>query len=70
MEISKYRLVAYLRIEPEDSEPLTYTEALSEKEQQEFLFPENIYRIEEIESPAPADRKDEDLCIPHESMRS
>ncbi len=70
METMKYRLVAYLRIEPEDSEPLTYTEALSEKEQQQFLFPENIYRIEEIESPAHADRKEEDLCIPPESTRS
>jgi hypothetical protein len=38
----------YRRIEPEDTEPLTYAEALSEKEQQELMCPENLYRIEEL----------------------
>ena len=47
MKTEKYRLVAYLRIDPEDSEPLTYEEALSEKEQQELISPENLYRIED-----------------------
>ncbi len=69
MEIKKYRLVAYLRVEPEKSELLTYDEALAEKEQQEFLFPENIYRIEEVKSALPTDGK-EDSCIPHESRKS
>lgn len=71
----RYRLIAYLRIDPEDddlsaeaslspdsspvalakgeakAEPLTYEQALAEKEQQELLCPENIYRIEEIPGP-------------------
>ena len=50
---NKYRLVAYLRIETEDDEPLTCAEVLAEKAQQELLFPENIYRIEAVE-PTPA----------------
>lgn len=66
----RYRLIAYIRVDPEDEEPMTYEEALREKEQQEFLFPENLYRIEEIESPVPADRKEEDLCIPPASRKS
>ena len=47
----RYRLIAFMRIEPEDSEPLTYAEALSEKEQQELMCPENLYQIEEIPAP-------------------
>lgn len=66
--MKKYRLIAYVRVEPEDEEPMTYDEVLSEKEQEEFLFPENIYRIEEIE-PASTDRK-EDLCIPPGSRKN
>jgi len=50
----KYRLVAYLRVEPADGEPFTCAEALAEKEQQELLFPENIYRIEEAKPTTPA----------------
>ena len=45
----RYRLIPFMRIEPEDDEPLTYEEALAEKEQQELMCPENIYRIEEGE---------------------
>ena len=45
----RYRLIAFMRIEPEDDEVLTYEEALAEKEQQELMCPENIYRIEEGE---------------------
>jgi hypothetical protein len=47
METARYRLVAFMRIEPEDTESLTYAEALSEKEQQELISPENLYRIED-----------------------
>ena len=45
----KYQVVCYLRIEPENKTPLTYEEALEDKEQLEFMQPENIYRIEEID---------------------
>ena len=44
----RYRLIAFMRIEPEGDEPLTYDEALAEKEQQELMSPENLYRIEEV----------------------
>ncbi len=46
-----YRLIPFMRIEPEGDGPLTYEQALSEKQQQELLCPENIYRIEEIPHP-------------------
>ncbi len=49
--LRRYRLIAYLRIDPEDDEPLTYEQALAEKDQQEMMSPENIYRIEEIPHP-------------------
>lgn len=49
--MKRYRLVAYLRIEPETEAPMTYTEALSEQEQQELISPENLYQIEEIPTP-------------------
>ena len=45
----KYQVTCYMRVEAEEVEPLTYQEALSEKEHMELLQPENIYRIEEIE---------------------
>ena len=45
----KYQVVCYMRIEPEDPQPLTYKEALEEKEHLELLQPEHIYKIEEIE---------------------
>ena len=48
----RYRLVAYLRIEPADSELLTYAETQSEKEQQELMCPENLYRIEALPTEA------------------
>jgi|GEM_PF-3056946 len=47
--LRKYCVVGFMRIDPEDPEPLTYRQALKEKEQMEFLQPENIYRIEKIE---------------------
>jgi hypothetical protein len=45
----KYQLICYVRIETGDGMPLTYKEALQDKEQLELMQPENIYRIEEIE---------------------
>jgi len=47
--MKKYKLIAYIRVEPEDQELMTLEEAQAEKEQGEFLFPENRYDIEEIE---------------------
>jgi len=64
--MKQYRLVAYIRVDPENQEPMSYEEVLSEKAQQEFLFPENIYRIEEIE---PAQGK-EAPCIPPGSRKN
>jgi len=43
-----YRLISYMRIEPEEDAPLTYEEALAEKEQQEMMCPENLHIIEEV----------------------
>jgi hypothetical protein len=59
-DVKQYRLIAYVRVDPESQEPMTFDEALMEKAQQEFLFPENIYRIEEIEPP----QRKEATCIP------
>ena len=44
----RYRLITFMRIDPEDDEPLTYEQALSEKDQQELVCPEHIHRIEEV----------------------
>ena len=44
----QYRLVAYIRVDPENPEPMTYEEALAEKEQQELMCPENLYQLEEV----------------------
>jgi len=44
----KYQVVCYMRVEPEEPEPQTYRDALVEKKNQEFMQPENIYRIEAI----------------------
>ena len=46
--MKRYHLIAYIRVDPEEADPLTYAQALAEKEQQEFLFPEHVFRIEEI----------------------
>ena len=45
----KCQLVCYMRIDPEDPAPLTYNDVLKEKKHFDFLQPENIYRIEEID---------------------
>ncbi len=47
--VKKYQGTCYMRIEPDEIEPLTYNEALKEKEHLELLQPENIYRIEKVE---------------------
>ena len=44
----QYQLVSFMRIEPEDGEPMTYEQALAEKEQQELLGPESIHCIENV----------------------
>jgi len=47
----KFIVVGYIRVEPEKEsiEPQTYEEALKDKESQELMQPENIFKIEEIE---------------------
>ena len=49
MEMKKYKIVYYIRVEPEEAEPLTYSEAVVEKVHLDLLQPENIYKIEKIE---------------------
>jgi len=44
----KYQVVCFIRVGPEDPEPLTYKDALLEKGNLEMMQPENIYRIEKI----------------------
>ena len=44
----QYQLISFMRIEPEDGEPMTYEQALAEKEQQELLGPEHVHRIEDV----------------------
>ena len=44
----RYSLIAFICVESDEAEPLTYEEALAEKEQLELMCPENVYRIEEI----------------------
>ena len=45
----KYQVVCFLRVDPEEKMPLTYEEALQDKQQLEFMQPENIYKIEELD---------------------
>lgn len=45
--MKKYKVVCYMRVEAEEQEPLTLEEAEAEKEQGEFMQPENRYEIEE-----------------------
>ncbi len=45
----KYKVVCYIRVDSDDNDPLTIEEAISEKEQAEFMQPENIYQIEEVD---------------------
>ena len=46
----KYRVVCYMRIDPDEIVPLSYDYALMVKNQLELMQPENIYRIEKIEA--------------------
>ena len=55
--MKKYQVICYMRIEPEEAEPLTYREALEEKKHLEFMDPESIYKIEKIEGDCPAKEK-------------
>jgi len=47
--LKEYRVVSFMRINPEEDEPLTYKEVLAEKGRRELMCPENIHRIEKIE---------------------
>lgn len=44
-----YKLVGFVRAEPEDQELMTLNEAKKEKEHCEAMQPENIYVIERVE---------------------
>lgn len=44
----QYRVVAFMRIDSEEEEVLTYQEAVAELEPQELMSPENTYQIEEV----------------------
>ena len=46
----KHQAICSMRIDSEDFEPITYRDALKDKEHLELLQPDNIYRIEEIEA--------------------
>ena len=45
----KYQLVCHMLVEPEEVKPLTYEQALQDKQQLDLTKPENIYRMEEID---------------------
>ena len=47
--MGEYKIVSYMRIEPEEQELMTKEEAEQERTHLEFMQPENIYTIEEIE---------------------
>ena len=49
MADKKYQVICYIRIEPEDMKPMTFTEAQAEAHHLKFLQPENFYVIEEVE---------------------
>lgn len=44
----KFRVVSYLRVDPDEPETLTWKEAIKEKRHLEFLHPEDIFVIEEV----------------------
>ena len=50
MTAKKYRVVYYIKVEPDKlvDTPMTSAEAIQERNHLESLQPENIYRIEEI----------------------
>ena len=55
----KFQIVCYLRVEPESPNYLSYNDAVSEKEHLELLFPENIYKIEGVETDEETESMDE-----------
>ena len=50
MTAKKYRVVCYIRVEPDKSvdKPITETEARQERNHLESMQPENVYKIEEV----------------------
>ena len=44
----KYQVTSYIRVGPDEVNPMAYEQAPAEKEHLEFLHPENIYQIAEI----------------------
>jgi len=44
----RYKVVCYMRIEPDDIEEMTLENATSEAEQARLMQPENIYRVEGV----------------------
>lgn len=49
MSDKKYHVVCYMRIEPEDQEPMTIAEAYKEAVNSELMQPENKYVVELID---------------------
>lgn len=47
--MKKYKLVCFIRTEDEENLSMSLEDAEKEREQAEFLFPENIYKIEVID---------------------
>lgn len=45
----RFKVVGFIRIEPEGQDPMTHREAKSEKLHNETMQPENIYKIEPLE---------------------
>lgn len=51
----RFRVVSYLRVEPEESVPVSLAEALAELDQAQLLAPESLHRIEEVcDDPPPS----------------
>lgn len=48
----KYRVTCYIRVDPDEYEPMSLEEAESERDHCKFLQPENIYGIERIDEAA------------------
>ena len=48
MTKNRFKVVCFMRIEPEEQEPMTLRAAKDEVRQQECMQPENIYKIEPV----------------------
>lgn len=44
----KFQVICYMRVEPEDAEPMSYDEAQAELANLTLMQPENEYRIEQV----------------------